>query len=281
MRTMAWRTVCILGGLALAFILTAHPSAQTPKLRDAVVLKSIPAPDALRGLTFADGHLWGIDGRKNVLLQIDPTDGRVVSSQSLDAVRKARGLASDGKAFWFIDSDGRALKHLDPATGKVQKSIARELKAGYPSGMGSTPRTEVGQRDTLQALAWDGKYLWGANETTSRGGFLLRFDVADGETVGATPAPGLPLGLASDGTWLWEAVYDSGHGRALLVRWKVPDAGTTVAKYYRNTELGSTRAVVARLPGKQPAALAWDGEALWYADRKQKTISRLQLPTAQ
>jgi hypothetical protein len=37
-------------------------------------------------------------------------------------------------------------------------------------------------------------------------------------------------------------------------------------------------AIVARLPGKKPAALAWDGEALWYADREQKTIVRLQLP---
>ncbi len=39
-----------------------------------------------------------------------------------------------------------------------------------------------------------------------------------------------------------------------------------------------TRAIVARLPGKEPAGLAVDGGALWYADRRLQRLVQLQLP---
>jgi len=52
------------------------------------------------------------------------------------------------------------------------------------------------------------------------------------------------------------ATYDPDGGRALLVRWKVPEARVVFKPY---VQMGGTRAIVARLPGKQPAALAWDG----------------------
>jgi hypothetical protein len=41
---------------------------------------------------------------------------------------------------------------------------------------------------------------------------------------------------------------------------------------------GWPRAIVARLPGEMLTGLAWDGGALWYADRRQQDLKRLQLP---
>jgi hypothetical protein len=98
MRTATWRAVGILAGLALVAILLPHVSAQTPGLREAIVVKSIPAPDALRGLTFAQGHLWSIDSKRNLLLQIDPADGVIASSRHLQ-LRGMQGLSWDGGAF--------------------------------------------------------------------------------------------------------------------------------------------------------------------------------------
>ena len=106
---------------------------------------------------------------------------------------------------------------------------------------------------------------------------IARIDVGVGRTVQSFSAQGIPLGLATDGQSLWLATYDLGKGRALLARWSIPDDTETrdgVGGYWT----GWPRAIVARLPGEMPTALAWDGGALWYADRQQHDFKRLQLP---
>jgi len=272
MRPATCRAVGILAGLALV-ILVLHPSAQAPQLRDAVVLKSIPAPDAQRGLTFAQGHLWSIDSKKNQLLQIDPADGHVASTRPLQ-VKKAGGLSWDGGSFWFIGGDGRALNQTDASGGKARRHFDFWPSSSL-QGYGDPPSSADSPLN-WRALAWDGKYLWAASEREAMVSRVARIDLSDGHTVGGVTANGVPLGLASDGRWLWMATYDSGRGPAVLVRWRIPNAGDTDRRSYQ--AMMQSRAIVARLPGKNPVALAWDGEALWYADREQKTIVRLQLP---
>jgi hypothetical protein len=36
--------------------------------------------------------------------------------------------------------------------------------------------------------------------------------------------------------------------------------------------------LVARLPGKEPSGLSFDGAAFWYADREIKAIRKVMLP---
>jgi hypothetical protein len=254
-------------------ILVLHPSAQAPQLRDAVVLKSIPAPDALRGLTFAQGHLWSIDSKNNQLLQIDPADGHVASTHPLQ-VKKAGGLSWDGGSFWFIGGDGRALNQTDASGGKALRHFDFWPESSA-RGYGDPPSSSDSPLN-WRALAWDGKYLWAASEREAMVSVVARIDLSDGHTVGSVLASGIPLGLASDGKWLWMATYDHGRRPAVLLRWRIPDAGETDRR--SNQAMRESGAIVAYLPCKQPAALAWDGEALWCADREQKTIVRLQLP---
>jgi hypothetical protein len=273
MRTAAHRAVWIFVGLASVMIPAAHPAALLPPgPQDAAVLKSVPAPDAIGGLTFAEGHLWSIDARKNVLLKIDPATGEVVATQRVE-VKKARGLAWDGRSFWCGRDDGRFVDQVDASSGKVLKSLDRRPTSA-PPGYSPDPQAPVSQY-SLQALAWGGKSLWGVFER-GMGSSVVRIDLSDGRTVNATTAEGIPLGLASDGKWLWMATYDTGRGRALLVRWTIPQANEVVSLPIQGFE--QTRRIAARLPGKEPAGLAWDGSALWYADRKLKQLMRLQLP---
>jgi hypothetical protein len=273
MGTAARRAVWVVTGLALATIPGAHPAAQRPPgVPDAVVLQSVPAPDAIGGLTFAEGHLWSIDTKKNVLLEIDPANGAVVATQRLEA-KKTRGLAWDGRSLWCGRDDGRFVDQIDASSGKVIKSLDRRPMSA-PPGYSPDPQAPVSQ-PSLQALAWGGKSLWGVFER-GMGSSVVRVDVSDGRTVNATFAQGIPLGLASDGKWLWMATYDTGRGRALLVRWTIPQGNEVVSFPIQGIE--RTRTIVARLPGKDPAGLAWDGSALWYADRKLKQLMRLQLP---
>ncbi len=273
MRTATCRSVGILAGLALAAILLPHPSAQTPGLRETVVLKSIPAPEAFRGLTFGGGHLWSIDGKRKLLLQIDPASGLVVSTLPF-GVKNAGALSWVAGLFWCIGGDGRTLNQVDVISGKTLKQFGSFPGSGF-LGYGGSPSPDSGPN--FRALAWDGKYLWAASEEgmVSR---VARMDLSSGDSVGVLRAKGIPLGLASDGKWLWMATYGDSRGPAVLVRWKIPDTGDMDPMSYRVMRGSCT--TVARLPGKEPAALAWDGEALWCADRKQKTIARLQPPTA-
>jgi hypothetical protein len=249
--------------LAVVVVPTSRPAAQLPStVRDATVLRSVPAPGAVRGLTFAEGQLWSLDARRNDLLGIDPSTGAVVTTRHLE-VRKARGLAWDGRSFWCGSDDGRFIHQVDAANGKVLRSLDRRS-------------WDPDSPFTLVALAWDGKYLWGAYEAGLSKSSVARIDVAGGRNVQSFSAQGIPLGLASDGQSLWLATYDVGKGRALLARWSIPEdiERGDVGGYWA----GWPRTIVARLPGMTPTGLAWDGGALWYADRKQHDFKRLQLP---
>jgi hypothetical protein len=246
-----------------------------PEPLDAVVVRAVPAPDGIHDLTFAEGHLWSIDTKKSALLEIDPTSGNIVATRPFD-VKKARGLTWDGRSFWCGRDDGRFLDQVEKSSGKVVRSLDRRPTSAPP---GYEPSSQVPYSPySMQALAWDGKGLWGAFE---RGlvGSVVRIDPSHGRTVNAMPAQAMPLGLASDGKSLWMATYDTGRGRALLVRWTIPQVNEVVSVPLQGVE--RTRTVVARLPGKEPAGLAWDGSALWYADRKQRQIMQLQLPSEQ
>jgi hypothetical protein len=272
------RALWAIAALALAVGLGLHPEAQIPVgLPDAAVITSLPAPEAIRGLTFANRRLWSIDARKDVLLEIDAANGTVLSAQAID-VKRARGLAWDGHSFWCGNDDGRLIQ-VDAKSGRVLKSYDRRPFSGAIN-VADVPFT-------LQGLAWDGKSLWAAYDGLNaqrapvfgqpdEGYNLVRVDVSDGHDAVNASVQQIPLGLASDGKSLWMATYDAGRGRALLVRWTIPDRYSTVNAPSR--VMGRTGLAIARLPGKEPAGLAWDGSALWYADRQQKQFMKLALP---
>lgn len=261
MRPAADGVVRILAGMAFVAVLFARPAGQTPGPRDAIVLRSVPISSAPRGLAFANGHLWSIDRKSNVLLQIDPANGNVTSTRRIDAP-VTRGLSWDGGAFWCIGAGGGALYQVDATSGRRLKHF------------GSFPESPADWR----ALAWDGKYLWVAFEQqTKAGAGLYRKDVSSGQNVAVLAAQGPPLALASDGKRLFMATYDDGGKSAVLVRWMLPDGDAKDTASYHTME--RTFTIVARLPGTKPAGLAWDGDALWYADREQARLMRLQMPT--
>jgi hypothetical protein len=189
-------------------------------------------------------------------------------------VKNAAGLSWVAGSFWSIGDEGRALLQVDTSSGKTLKRYGFLPGLGFV-GYGGSPSPDADPN--FRALAWDGKYLWVANEEGPVGR-AARIDLSNGETLGVVRAKGTPLGLASDGKWLWMATYGDVRGPAILIQWKIPDGGDRDPIAYQ--EMRRSYLAVAHLPGKEPAALAWDGETLWCADRKLKTIARLQPPTA-
>lgn len=247
-RTAAWLVV-------LAVLTLCGGAAQQAKpLRDAGVLESVPAPSAARGLTFVEGHLWSIDPQKGVLLKVSPAARKVIGTLPV-RIAKPRALAWDGRSFWCAGEDVNKIHQVDAANGRILKSIE------IPKGRATTPLT-------LEALAWDGKYLW-VGYAAGWSSRVMRVDVADGRVVQSLFSEGIPRGLASDGKSLWMATYNLGKYPSLLARWTILDDPV---------KMSLTHVFVARLPGKEPVGLVWDSGAFWYADREQRAFLKIQLP---
>lgn len=119
--------------------------------------------------------------------------------------------------------------------------IQLEISRGF-----ATP----GQGDP-RGLAWDGSYLWMAEDDTKS---LYRIDTLDGSVVDTINTPGNSntQGLTWDGSHLWHAEYD---GRVYKID---PVAKIVVLSF--NT------------PTSRPTGLAWDGTYLWTASYQDDKI---------
>jgi len=100
-----------------------------------------------------------------------------------------------------------------------------------------------------QGLAWDGEYLWVADDSTNT---IYKLDPSDGNVVACIPTGGAsPRGLAWDGGHLWNA-DDSSH----LLYGTDPATGRAVSVV--RTPVMETKRGTSLLGG-----LAWDGRHLW------------------
>ena len=95
--------------------------------------------------------------------------------------------------------------------------------------------------------------------------------IREAVVVDSVPTPGTARGLTFAESDLWSI----GAERDVLVKID-PETGAVVGSL--GLDIAGTVTVSAYLPGKEPAGLAWDGRALWYADRQQSELRRLQLP---
>lgn len=192
------------------------------------VLSSLPLPCATpTGLAYDGKRLWVADRITDSLFALDPADGhtvRVIPAPGFDV----RALAWDGKYLWCADVEESRISKLDVNTGVTVHAFESPLP-------------------TPEGLAWDGKNLWlldGAKQTLCnistddgttiatyptptgstaiacwrdylwiadrRDDKLYLFDPAHGEIVFGMDAPGKHArGLATDGTVLWNADYQS------------------------------------------------------------------------
>ncbi|VVE40900.1 glutamine cyclotransferase [Pandoraea aquatica] len=86
------------------------------------VVHSIPAPadrGSNSGLTWAEGSLWVGQYRDRRILQVDPTDGRVL--RTIESDRFVTGVTWANDELWHgtWENDESELRQIDPVSGEV------------------------------------------------------------------------------------------------------------------------------------------------------------------
>lgn len=203
------------------------------------------------GLAWDGSRLWSIDGKTKKLQQIDPLSGAV--SRSLEVnVNRPKGMAFDGKSLWVADEETMKLLSVNPENGQVEKTIKMEVPP------------EKGFR-SVEGLTWDGEHLWIAYFAGFSSSFN-QLDPRDGRIVKSIFADCQPRGIASDGVYLWSVCYNGENLPAKIDRRKI--AG-------KEHEMLRSREFVSDIEGRDPTGLVFDGQYLWYTDRRLQRTRKL------
>jgi hypothetical protein len=221
-----------------------------PRISAEIFAVPVAAP-RLGGIAAAGERLWVMDRSRGEILELQRATGGVLRRLGLD-LAAPKGLAFDGQLLWVADEAAKTVRAFDPQEGQRVRAIPLEI----PSGKGFR---------SLEALAWDGKFLW----TAISAGFsssINQIDPATGRIVRSFFADCDPRGLASDGLRLWTLCFNG------------PDHPAVVDERLLGAEEGEltrSRRFIRKLEGRDPAGLSFDGQFLWYADAGGRRAVRL------
>ena len=109
------------------------------------------------GLTFAEGALWVVDVGRNILLRVDPADGRVErSARAEETGLSTDDLAAGGGALWVATADPDRMLRFDPEDGTLAgplTQLRRSADSELAVGLGSAFLTDP-ERDTVVRFAY-------------------------------------------------------------------------------------------------------------------------------
>jgi len=197
------------------------------------VIRTIPAPGNLLGLTMHDGSLWAVSATgPQSIVEIDPEDGTVLSSFDI-GLDFHLGLASDGANLWVCSFSAGIVKAYTPDGSLVTT---------WPAPNGSQVR----------GIAWDGEHLWIGGASS---GILYKTDT-NGTVVDTRTLLSGEVGWGMDMEWVPEHV-----GGPL---WIQDDVGGDVNQY--DVEPDPAQLIQDFLhpdPGSVGEGIAHDGEHLW------------------
>ncbi len=195
------------------------------------------------GLAWDGRNLWMVDNLRN-LYKMDAT-GNVITSFPVLGFSDDRGLTWDGTGLWIVV--GIHNYKMD-TLGNVIDTL--NVQHWWHSG-----------------LDWDGKYWWFGNYNSStlhkhdrEGNEILNFELNE--------IFGHPTGLAYDGINLWVGTSSEGFTDDIFKY-------STLGAYVYEFDLGTIG--ISPVSGSY-AAVAWDGQSLWYASDDQFTIYRFNVP---
>ena len=249
-------TLTVCASVLLTGLFPYRTLAQKPiQLPVCEVISKVSIPDVIpSGLVFIDKAMWVLDSKGNKLLLFDVEKKEVSKSIKLP-VRNARAVAWDGKNFWCADSQNNKIFRLDTEKGEIVQSINLPIP-------GKASANTVG-------ITWDGKNLWAVYEAgwSSR---LLGIDADTGEVTSSMFVRSLPMGIASNGTYLWVLSKNAGKIPGVLSRRILSENGN---------KMNSSRAFICRIPAADPSGLAHDGQNFWVVDRKAGDILKIKVPS--
>jgi len=203
-------------------------------------------------LAWDGNYLWVVDDSTDMIYKLDPSTGKVLLSFATPGL-EPKGLACDGKHLWLSEN----------RTAKIYKFDLSNKSLNTPISAIDAPVIKLGRRgrSPISGLAWDGQYLWSsyfAGYSTK----IVKVDPKDGSILGGDFIYGVPIGLASDGTYIWYADDRGGRGLGVIFKYRIHNNDLW---WVSNFEI----------PLYFPTGLAWDGAYLWIADRGTKRIYKV------
>jgi len=212
----------------------------------------IPLPGIKpQGITWDGKYLWVVDEETKKLYGTDFRSGAILRSLDIN-IERPKGLAFDGKLIWVADEKTKRIHAVNPDTGQIVKTIKMEIpkEKGFKS---------------FEGITWDGKHLW----TAFFAGFSSSFnqiDTESGRIIRSIFADCNPRGIASDGRYLWSICYNGKKLPSKIDRRKILE---------KEHEMLRSRVFIKDIKGMNPIGLVYDGQYLWYADRKLKRVFRV------
>jgi len=140
------------------------------ELSGGAVVDSIPGPATVNeGLAWDGSSIWSTNWSDNLVYELDPTNGDILSfffPQAPADYDGLTGLAYDGFFLWISDQDSKTIMCCVPGDPIPWEFFLAPC-------------------DTPQDLAWDGTYLW-VTEYESSGAMVYQLDPGPGALTPAT-----------------------------------------------------------------------------------------------
>lgn len=215
----------------------------------AKIILSFPSPGpGPRDLAWDGKYLWVVDDSTDTVYKINPVEGRLLRS-FLCIGSEPRGLTWDGKHLWYSDES-------------IRKTIKIDTTEGNPIFEIDTPIMSIGKGySPIEGLAWDGNYLWSGWIAGWSSG-MTKLNPRNGNTLNFYYTKGFPLGLESDGKFLWSITDNGGIRSGIIYQYDISNG-----KYVTHFDL----------PCLYPVGLAYDGTFFWCIDKETKMILKIQV----
>jgi len=209
----------------------------------------------LQGVVAVRDSLWLLDARGPELLQIDPKNGKKLSSVRI-RVENPRGLTWDGTHFWCGDNRTKTVHQLDKSTGKILRSLRISIDG-------------MAEAVVLEDIVFDRKQLWVAY-AAGYSSMIQRIDAQTGQVVQSMFANCHPKAITTDGKHLWVVCYNRGQRPSVLSRRTIIDDPG---------KMNASRIFLSKTPGMEPTGIAFDGQYLWLTDKKLKMVQKIVTPS--
>ncbi|KAB2836468.1 MAG: hypothetical protein F9K48_01780 [Candidatus Brocadia sp.] len=233
---------------------------------------------SIEGITWQGDYLWVLDEERKIIDRFDTTLEKLcpdpkysidLAQPSALGFEKFKGLAYDkeAEALWAtaegIDIDTKKmvpmLIKINPTNGQTEA-----INMGIPAKKGF---------ESIEGIAWDEKResLWVAIYA----GFSSSLNQINPKTRQITKSifsDSYPKGIATDGEHLWSICYNGEEFPSTIDQRIIQPEEHTMLR---------SREFIKDIPEAEPISLVFDGNDLWYADRKTKRVIKFTQPKKQ